>query len=91
MLSPAKPIPLSPPPADEISTRTLLTTLANHGASHLVFSYDGREVLPGYHVTEVKDGQFEGLDCGANPEAWRETFIQLWDIPSDDGRTHMQA
>ena len=95
MLSPAKspaaPIPLSPPPANEISTRTLLTQLAEHPEKHLVFSYDGRDVLPGYHVTEVKQGHFEGLDCGANPEAWRETFIQLWDVPSDDGRTHMLA
>src|SRR5438270_13482615 len=91
MLSPAKPVPLSPPPADEVSTRALLATLSDHGTKHLVFSYDGREVLPGYHVTEVKDGHFEGLDCGANPEACRETFIQLWDVPSDDGRAHMQG
>lgn len=89
MLNVAKPVPLSPPPAGEISMRTLLSELAQHGARQLIFSYDGREVLPGYHVTEVKDGQFAGLDCGANPEAWRETFIQLWDVPSDDGRTHM--
>jgi hypothetical protein len=91
MLSPAKPIPLSPPPADEISTRTLLATLADHAAKRLVFTYDGREVLSGYHVTEVKDGHFEALDCGANPEAWRETFIQLWDVPAEDGLAHMPA
>jgi hypothetical protein len=91
MLSPAKPIPLTPPPADEISTRKLLQALAGHGAKQLVFCYDGREVLPGYHVTEVKDGHFEALDCGANPEAWRETFIQLWDVPAEDGRSHMPA
>lgn len=91
MLTPAKPIPLSPPPADEISTRALLTELASHAGKRLIFSYEGRDVLPGYHVTEVKDGYFSGLDCGANPESWRETFIQLWDVPSEDGRTHMQA
>lgn len=87
----AKRIPLSPPPADEITTRELLHRLAAEGPKRLVFSYEGRDVLPGYHVTEVKDGQFAGLDCGANPEAWRETFIQLWDVPSDDDRTHMPA
>jgi hypothetical protein len=91
MLNPAKSIPLSPPPADEISTRALLATIARHPSKQLVFCYDGREVLPGYHVTEVKDGRFEALDCGANPEAWRETFIQLWDVPADDGRSHMPA
>ena len=91
MSVPAKAIPLSPPPEGEISTRALLAELARHNAKRLIFSYDGRDVLPGYHVTEVKDGQFSGLDCGANPEAWRETFIQLWDVPSEDGRTHMPA
>ncbi len=91
MLTPAKPIPLSPPPVGEISTRALLAELTNHAAKRLIFSYDGRDVLPGYHVTEVKDGHFSGLDCGANPESWRETFIQLWDVPSEDGRTHMHA
>ncbi|TCS09218.1 hypothetical protein EV281_1011099 [Rhizobium sp. BK418] len=45
---------------------------------------------PGYHVTEVKAGQFRALDCGANPEAWSEIFIQLWDIEEDD-RTHMSS
>lgn len=91
MLNPAKPIPLSPPPAGEISVRALLSELAAYGSKQLVFLYDGQEVLPGYHVTEVKDGHFEGLDCGANPEAWRETFIQLWDVPAEDDRTHMVA
>jgi hypothetical protein len=86
----AKQIPLSPPPDDEISTAELLHRLTPYGAHRLVFSYEGRDVLPGYHVTEVKDGRFEALDCGANAEAWRETFIQLWDVPGDDARvTHM--
>lgn len=86
----ARPIPLTPPPAGEISTAGLLAALEPHPQRRLVFSYEGRDVLPGYHVTEVKDGRFEALDCGANPEAWRETFIQLWDVPGEPGRaTHM--
>ncbi|MEY9586300.1 hypothetical protein ABIA25_006477 [Sinorhizobium fredii] len=56
----------------------------------LVFSYDGRTIKPGCHVTEVKAGQFSGLDCGANPEDWSEIFVQLWDIAEGD-RTHMTA
>ena len=77
------------PHGDEFTIGTLLGELAGHANSVLVFSYEGRDVLPGYHVTEVKDGTFTGLDCGANPEAWRETFIQLWDVPADDGRSFM--
>lgn len=55
-----------------------------------MFCYEGSPVRPGYHVTEVKAGQFSALDCGANPEVWSEIFVQLWDIDEDD-RTHMQA
>ena len=76
------------PPSDEVTTGQLLQSLAGHTAKPLIFAYEGRDVLPGYHVTEVKDGSFHALDCGANPESWRETFIQLWDVP-EDGRTHM--
>jgi hypothetical protein len=90
MLDVANRIPLSPPPAGEISMGALLAELAAHSGKRLIFAYDGRDVLPGYHVTEVKDGQFQALDCGANPEAWRETFIQLWDVP-EDARVHMRV
>jgi hypothetical protein len=86
----ARAIPLTPPPANEVSTAGLLTELAPYGSHRLIFSYEGRDILPGYHVTEVKDGRFAALDCGANPEAWRETFIQLWDVPGEPGRaSHM--
>jgi hypothetical protein len=82
----AKPAPET---ARELSTVTLLQALAAHAARPLVFRYGGRDVLPGYHVTEIKAGRFEALDCGANPEAWTETFIQLWDVPPERGQTFM--
>lgn len=74
--------------AVEVSTATLLGTLADHAGKALVFHYDGRDVKPSYHVTEVKSGRFHALDCGANPESWDETFIQLWDIV-EENRGHM--
>lgn len=77
-------------PASDISIGLLLETLAASRDLPLVFRYNGRPVRPGYHVTEVKAGQFSALDCGANPETWAEIFVQLWDI--DEGnRTHMPA
>ncbi len=74
----------------DISLGHLLDVLAVAPDAPLVFSYEGISVRPGYHVTEVKAGQFSALDCGANPEAWSEIFVQLWDI-DEDGRTHMPA
>lgn len=74
----------------DISLGQLLGRAAETPDLPLVFLYDGKPVKPGYHVTEVKAGHFSALDCGANPEAWAEIFVQLWDV--DEGeRTHMTA
>jgi hypothetical protein len=91
MLIPAKDefTPL-PPADDEITMGGLLDAARAHRDKPLVFIYDGRPVRAGYHVTEVKAGTFSALDCGANPEAWTEIFVQLWDV-SEGERTHMPA
>jgi hypothetical protein len=73
----------------EASTRMLLDALPDHRDKMLVFIYDGRTIQSGYHVTEIKSGRFDALDCGANPESWTETFIQLWDVPAEADRTFM--
>jgi hypothetical protein len=76
-------------PAD-ITLGALFEKLREAAGMPLVFEYDGKAVRPGYHVTEVKAGQFSALDCGANPEAWSEIFVQLWDVDGGE-RTHMTA
>ncbi|MBB4249424.1 DUF6428 family protein [Rhizobium sp. BK008] len=76
--------------SNDIELGALLAALDAHADSPLVFCYDGRDVKAGYHVTEVKTGRFDALDCGANPESWTEIFVQLWDIDEDD-RTHMPS
>jgi hypothetical protein len=82
---------LMPPVAadpDDLTLGELLGFIDAHLDLPLIFHYDGRPVKAGYHVTEVKAGQFAALDCGANPEAWAEIFVQVWDV--DEGaRTHM--
>lgn len=77
-------------PDTDITLGDLLDRIAKTPELPLVFSYDGQAIRPGYHVTEVKAGQFLALDCGANPEAWSEIFVQLWDIEEGE-RTHMAA
>lgn len=78
-------------PDNPLSAADLLDRLAAHATKPLVFEYDGRAVLPGYHVTEVKAGSFASLDCGATPEEWRETVIQLWDVDEGSDRSWMPA
>jgi hypothetical protein len=70
-------------PSTEVSAAALLAELGQHRDLPLAFHYEGRDVRPSYHVTEVKSGHFEALDCGANFESWHETFIQLWDVAGD--------
>jgi hypothetical protein len=78
-----------PAPTD-ITLGQLLGRIASKPGLALAFEYDGNTIKPGYHVTEVKAGHFSALDCGANPEAWSEIFVQLWDV-DEGGRTHMAA
>ena len=92
MLDVAKMEVVVPPPSagEDIAIGALLSACDEQPALPLIFAYGGHTVRPGYHVTEVKAGQFAALDCGGNPEAWSEIFIQLWDVMDGD-RTHMTA
>jgi hypothetical protein len=85
--SPEMPAALPAPASDAYTLAELRAVLTPHAGLPLVFEYAGRKVQPGYHVTEVKSGSFSALDCGANPESWREAFIQLWDV--SESRAHM--
>jgi hypothetical protein len=76
-------------PFSDESVQALLAALAPYRNKTLAFEFEGRPIQPGYHVTEVKTAEFRGLDCGANREAWPETFIQLWDIPEETGKPPM--
>jgi len=81
---------VAPTDPSDLTIGDLLMALADHKDRPLVFRYDGRPVKPGYHVTEVKAGQFSALDCEANPESWSEIFVQLWDV-DEGGPVHMPA
>lgn len=73
----------------DITIGGLLSVLSAHRDKPLLFFYGGRTIRPGYHITEVKAGQFAALDCGANPESWTEIFVQLLDGNEEPG--HMPA
>lgn len=57
----------------------------------LLFSYaKGKLVGANYHLTEVKNVQFDTTDCGGKTNFWEETHFQLWESPSELGkRTYM--
>ena len=77
-------------PSAESSLGRVLAALAPHDDKALILDYgDGKQVQGGYHVTEVKAGSFVTLDCGANPDSWQETILQIEDIPAGDNGTFM--
>lgn len=75
----------------EASLAAVLSRLEGHDDKALVIRYADRTAQAGYHITEVKAGSFTTLDCGANPDAWQETILQIEDIPAEDSRSMMSA
>ena len=72
-----------------ITTSDFVNSLRPHVGKHLIFDYAGKRIQPGYHVTEIKASTFRSLDCGANPQQWNETIVQLWDVADEPERGHM--
>jgi hypothetical protein len=64
----------------DASLGAILDALEQHSDKALIIEYAGRTIRPGYHVTEVKAGSFLTLDCGGNPDQWRETILQVEDL-----------
>lgn len=66
----------------DASLAALREALRPFGPRALGIDYGGRAIQPGYHVTEVKAGSFVTLDCGGKPDSWRETVLQVEDLPA---------
>jgi len=75
-----------------MKTRELLQLLETHKDSSLIFEYaPGQLVGANYHITEVKHIKIDSVDCGAQTDAWNETVIQLWESPSELGKTDFMS
>ena len=65
-----------------------LNLLQQHTDKSLLFEYtDGKLVKANYHITEVKHIHVDSVDCGSGTDSWTETVIQLWESPSEIGKT----
>ena len=73
----------------DASLGEFLDALEPHSAKSLVIEYGGRAIRPGYHITEVKTGSFVTIDCGGNPDRWRETILQVEDLAPEGERNFM--
>jgi len=61
--------------------------LEQHKNKELLFSYATDKLVgANYHLTEVKNVQFDTTDCGGKTNFWEETHFQLWESPSELGK-----
>lgn len=75
-----------------MKTQEFLTLLAEHQDKSLLFEYTADQIVPAnYHITEVKHITIDSVDCGARTDAWKETIIQLWESPSEIGKTEFMS
>ena len=71
-----------------MKTREFLQILESNKNTSLLFEYTpGQFVGTNYHITEVKHISVDSVDCGARTDSWNETIIQLWESPSELGKT----
>ena len=75
-----------------MKTREFLDILNANRDKSLLFEYsNGKFVGANYHITEVKHIHIDSVDCGANSDSWNETLIQLWESPSEAGKTEYMS
>ena len=59
--------------------RDFIQTIQQNPSKPLLFLYDDEQIVPGgYHVTEIKNAQFDTIDCGNSLHTWREVILQVW-------------
>lgn len=75
-----------------MKTREFLELLKANPEKSVLFEYSPEQLVgANYHITEVKHIRIDAVDCGANTDAWNETIIQLWESPSELGKTEFMS
>lgn len=75
-----------------MKTQEFLDLLRDHQGKSLLFQYSANNLVgANYHITEVKNITVESVDCGAGVDFWKETIIQLWESPSEIGKTEYMS
>lgn len=63
-----------------MKTKEFLDVLKANTDKELVFEYQKDKFVDmNYHLTEIKNVNFETVDCGGKANNWKETQIQLWE------------
>lgn len=75
-----------------MKTQEFFKILEDNKDKSLLFEY-APNLLVGanYHITEVKHITVDSVDCGSQTDSWSETIIQLWESPSELGKTEYMS
>ena len=75
-----------------MKTQEFFRVLEQNQDKHLLFEYAQDKLIgANYHITEVKHLTIDSVDCGSQTDAWKETIIQLWESPSELGKTEYMS
>ena len=75
-----------------MNTQEFLNVLQENRHKSLLFEYQpGNLVKANYHITEVKNITVDSVDCGTGTDFWKETVVQLWESPSEIGKTEFMT
>lgn len=63
-----------------MTTKEFINFLAQNETLPLRFEYTkDRLVRKDYHITEIKNVNFDTVDCGGVRNQWQEVHVQLWE------------
>ena len=75
-----------------MKTEQFLELLVEHQNKALLFEYLPTQFVgTNYHITEVKHVSIESVDCGKQTHSWKENIIQLWESPSEIGKSEYMS
>ena len=75
-----------------MKTQEFLNILEQNQDTALLFEYLPNQLVgANYHITEVKHISIDSVDCGARTDSWNETVVQLWENPSELGKTEFMS
>jgi len=68
--------------------KEFIDLLEQNRDKELLFEYtSGKFAGANYHLTEVKNVQFDTTDCGGKTNFWKETQLQIWESPNEVDKT----
>ena len=73
-----------------MKTSKFISLLKKQNGKSLLMEYGpGKNILPGYHITEIKNVSIESVDCGGIQHSEKQTVVQYIDGSENNGSDYM--